>query len=149
MIHDLEIQMMRRASWREQRLFLEPRCHLSIFTIIGVGLGVGGGLAAAAAGLSVVAGITASGVSIAAAVGAFSPDAPSGANGTESTVAPKQQIIDLQTNLAALADQEKKTEDALSASQASQRKWQYAAAGLALVAVAAAAFVALEKGKKK
>ena len=91
--------------------------------------------------------LAAAGTSIAAAVGAFAPDNPGG-NGTESTVAPQQQIIDLQTNLATLAAQEKKVESDLAVSQAASKKWQYAAIGVGVIAVVAAAFIAMEKNKK-
>ncbi len=121
---------MRRANWRESRLFVEPRCNVSL--IIGI--------------VTSVATLALTAVSIASAVGAFAPDNPGG-NGTESTIAPKQQIIDLQTNITALADQEKKTEAALATSQAAQKKWIYAAAGLAILAVVAGAFVVMEKKK--
>lgn len=95
-----------------------------------------------------IVGIASAGVGIAAAVGAFAPDNPGG-NGTESSIAPKQQIIDLQTNLAALAETEKKTEQALADSKAAQQKWIYASAGLAIVAVVAGAFVVMNKNKSK
>lgn len=130
MIHNLEIDLMRQANRRESRLFIEPRCNVSL--VVGIVVSV--------ASLALTA------VSIASQVGAFAPDNPGG-NGTESTIVPKQQVIDLQTNLASPAAQEKQTESALATSQASQKKWIYAATGFALVAVVAGAFVVMEKKK--
>lgn len=88
------------------------------------------------------------GVGIASAVGAFTPDNPGG-NGTQSSIDPGQQIIDLQTNLAALSAEEKKTEADLVASKAAQKNWQIAAIGLSVVGVMAGAIILLNKNKSK
>jgi len=98
--------------------------------------------------VGVVAGLATTAVTIASAVGAFTPDNPGG-NGTESTIDPKQQIIDLQTNFSALAEQEKKDQADAAAAQATARKWQYAALGVAAVGAIATALVLMEKNKKK
>ena len=93
-----------------------------------------------------VAALASAGVSIASAVGAFSPDNPGG-NGTESTIVPKQQIIDLQTNLAALAEQDKKNQDELAKSEQKRKILAAATVGLGVLALTAGAFVAMKKKK--